>query len=144
MGFDLPLYYIVGVVPVKFLRTQDGRMVVLKMDKRGHWVYGNDMLYSALFGTSDVEEVSEAEFIQHVEKMRGQRLTREGSVYDLYAVIQAMEEVAQEEGRRLTPQEQTILHELRCHTHELFEASLPPFPEEEDDIVSADPPADTS
>lgn len=129
--FELPLYFVVGLLPVKWLRTPDGGMAVLKMDwQTGAWIWGNGLIPQIMMGHGDVEEVSEEEFIQHVEGLRARRYYGEGTVYDLYAVMNAMEDVAKEQGRPLTPEEQAIITELRRKTHSLFEAMLPDLPPE--------------
>lgn len=129
--FDHPLFYIVGLLPVKLLPTPEGGLAVLKMDwQTGAWTWGNDKLVKVMMGHGEVEEVSEAEFIQHVEELRARRYQGEGTVYDLYALMNAMEDAAKGQGRHLTPEEQAILTELRRETYRLFEATLPALPPE--------------
>ena len=77
------------------------------------------------FGHGEVEQVTEDEFIQYVEKLRSRRIPQaEGTVYTLYELSNAIEDKAKEEGRRLTEKEQTIITGLRKKTHKLFEQML--------------------
>jgi hypothetical protein len=125
-SMDLPQYHIVFTRPVKLLETEDGGMNVLKFDwKTGGFIYGMNLLSEIFFGHGDVEQVTEDEFIQYVEKLRARRIKPgEGTVYTLYELINAMEDKAKEEGRKLTDKEKAIIADLRRETYQLFEEML--------------------
>ena len=122
----LPRYYIVFTRPVKLVETEDGGMDVLKFDwETGGFIGGVNLLSEIFFGHGEVEQVTEDEFIQYVEKLRGCRIPQgEGTVYTLYELINAMEDKAKGEGRRLTEKEQSIITGLRKKTYESFEQML--------------------
>lgn len=67
---DLPRYFIIGNLPVKFAETADGGMDVLvyKWDTRD---FERDLSYlaAALFD-EECDEVSEREFDEHVAELR--------------------------------------------------------------------------
>lgn len=124
MEADLPEYYIVVERPIKLVSTEDGGMTVLKYNfETGGFDYGMEYLSRVRFGKDDVEKVSEDEFVQHVEKLRGRSLKGEGTVYDLYQLINAMEDDAKEKGQELTVEDKALIVSLRIRTYKLFEES---------------------
>lgn len=125
-GMELPQYHIVCTRPVKIVRIENGSPEMLKFDwDTGGYVNG-DNLWADVFLShgGDVERVTEAEFIQYVEGLRAHRIEGEGTVFTLYEVINAMEDTAKEEGRRLTEKERAIIAGLRRKTYALFEKML--------------------
>lgn len=123
---DLPRYYIVGLRPVKFVDTPSGGMTVLKMNwDTGVFEYGMEYLARAMSSDSDVDRVSEDEFIQHVESLRGRRLEGEGPIFALYQTINGIEDVAKAQERALTDTEDALIAELRRQTHAMFQAAYP-------------------
>jgi hypothetical protein len=123
---DLPRYYIVGLMPVKFVSTREGGMVVLKMNwKTGIFEYGIEYTGQALLGKDDVEQVSEDGFIQHVESLRARRTQEGGAIQALYDLMNGMEDNATKEERELRPDEQALLAELRRRTYSMFQAAHP-------------------
>lgn len=119
-------YYIVGRRPVKFVPTPDGGMEVLKMNwETGVFEYGMEYLSRALSSDGDVDHVSEDEFIQHVESLRGRRLRGDGPIFALYQTINAIEDVAKADGRKLTIEERELRDELRRQTYAMFQAAHP-------------------
>lgn len=126
--FDLPMYFIVGLRPVKFVRTETGDLIVLKLNfQTGEFEPGMEHYSRCLHDMGgDVREVSEADFIQHVERVRGRyiREREEGAVFPLYDLANDMEETADKEQRQLTPWEDAFVTRLRQETHQMFEAEL--------------------
>jgi hypothetical protein len=119
-------YFIIGDLPVKFVATPDGGLEVLKMSwTSGRFESGMEFYARAGSSSPDVEQVSEDEFIQQVEGLRGRRVRVEGSLAALYELINATEDIAEEEGRALSPEEQALLAQLRRQTYELFQAEYP-------------------
>jgi len=122
MEGDLPKYYILVELAVKLVPTEDGGMTVLKYNfETGRFDYGMEYLTEVLFGKDDVEKVSEDEFVQHVEKLRGRTLKGEGTVYDLYELINAIEDDAKEKGQELTMEDKALIAIMRRRTYKLFE-----------------------
>lgn len=123
---DLPQYHIVCTRPVKILRSENGRVEMLKFDwDTGGFVDGNNLWADVFLSHGgDVEQVTEEEFIQYIEELRGRRLKGEGTVYTLYEVINAVQDRASAEGRRLTEQERALIAGLRRETYALFEKTL--------------------
>jgi len=72
---ELPSYFIVGSRPVKFV-DDGGGMTILAYDwKTGEFqaAIGSGYLEKVLFGKGDIEELSEKEFEEYVEKLRKKR-----------------------------------------------------------------------
>ncbi len=119
-------YYIVGVVPVKFVRQPDGGLAVLKMNyDTGAFEFDASLLERIQYARDGVETVSADEFVQYVEGIRARRLSGDGPVYALYQLVNGIEEVARDEGRELTPDEEALIAELRRKSHALFQAAHP-------------------
>jgi len=123
MEANSPEYYIVVERPVKFVPTEDGGMSILKYNfETGRFDYGMEYLSRVMFSKDDdIEQVSEDEFVQQVEKLRGRKLQGEGTVYDLYELINAMEDNAQQTKQELTNEDKALIAILRRKTYELFE-----------------------
>lgn len=121
-----PEYYIVGLRPVKLVPSPDGSLAVLKLNPvTGTFEFGTEYFPRVRFGTDDIEQVSEDDFIQRVEALRARRLAGEGPLFALYQLINAIEDVAEEEGRELASDEQLKIAELRRQTHAMFQAEHP-------------------
>jgi hypothetical protein len=119
-------YYIVGVVPVKFVLQPDGGFAVLKMNyDTGAFEFDASLLDRIQYARDGVETVSADEFVQYVEGIRARRLSGDGPVYALYQLVNGIEEVARDEGRELTPDEEALIAELRRKSHALFQAAHP-------------------
>ncbi|MEO1298186.1 MAG: hypothetical protein AAFW75_20875 [Cyanobacteria bacterium J06636_16] len=115
-------YYMVVERPVKLVPTKEGGSTVLKYNfKTGNFDYGMEYLTRITFGDEDVEQVSEDEFIQHVEKLRGRNLRGEGEAYVLYELINAMEDDAYKKGETLSSDDKKMINNLRKRTYRLFE-----------------------
>jgi hypothetical protein len=128
-------YYIVGDRPVKFVPLPEGGLSIRKMNwQTGIFEYGIEYLARASSSDSDVDHVSEQEFIQHVEKIRARRLKGEGPIFALYQTMNAMVDTAKAQGRQLTGEERELVAELRRQTYEMFQneypddTSIPPRP----------------
>jgi hypothetical protein len=123
---NLPMYFIVGMRPVKMIATPSGGMAVLKMNwETGVFEYGMEYLSRALSNDADVDSVKEAGFIDHVECLRQELAHDDGALQAIYDVIVATEALAKEEGRGLTGEEVELLRALRHQTHAAFEAAHP-------------------
>jgi hypothetical protein len=66
-----------------------------------------------------IKKLSEDEFVQEVEKVRGRQLQGEGTVYDLYELINEMEATAQQTKHELTNEDKALIAILRRKTYEL-------------------------
>jgi hypothetical protein len=121
-----PKYYIVGVVPVKLVPRSDGGLAVLKMNKdTGAFELDQSLYLRIHYARDGVEAVSPEEFVQYVEGKRARQLSGEGAVFTLYQVMNGIEDVAREEDRELTPDEEALIAELRRKSHALFQAAHP-------------------
>lgn len=126
MIMELPRYYTVGPRAIKFVAGANGGMSVLKMNsKSGVFEYGMEFFARATSSDSDAERLSEDEFIQYVESVRGRMLQGDGPIQALYGLINAMEDVAEEQGRRLTAEEEESIAEMRRQTYAMFQALHP-------------------
>ena len=128
-------YYIVGIRPVKFVPLPEGGLSIRKMNwQTGVFEYGIEYLARASSSSADVDHVSEDDFIQQVESLRARRLKGEGPIFALYQMVNAMEDTAKAQGRRLTNDEEDLIAELRRQTYEMFQSehpddtSIPPRP----------------
>lgn len=123
---NAPEYYFVGVVPVKFEPAADGGLRVLQMNwDTGVFELNLEMHMRILFARDGVDTLTEDEFIQRVEATRARRLSGEGPVFALYQLENGIEDVAQEEGRELRPDEEVLLAQLRRESYALFQAEHP-------------------
>ena len=121
-----PRYYIVGVVPVKFVPRPDGGLAVMKMNGDTGAFELDGRLYDRIHYARDgVDALSRDKFIQYVEAERAHSLSGEGPLFSLYALMNGIEDVARDEGRGLTPDEDALIAELRRKSHELFQAAHP-------------------
>jgi hypothetical protein len=126
MTMTLPRYYIYYSLPVQFLAKPEGGMHALKLDRTtGAFEPGNELIDPITWATTeDVREVTEAAFIEAVERERGTFLNGEGPVFALYGVMNAIRRSVYEEQRAYTPEERVLLQQLSRETHVLFEAEL--------------------
>jgi hypothetical protein len=107
-------FYIAGLRPLKRVVTGSGELVVLKMSwETCAFEDGLEYLHRIMYG-DEVDEVTEDEFIQHVEALRGERLQRDGALGALYSVIEATESAECE-----------LVAELRRRTYALFQELHP-------------------
>ncbi len=119
---DTTRFYFVGLRPIRFVPTPEGGMLVLKMNwETGAFEYGMEYLDRAMSGRGEVQRVSEREFMQKVEAWRARNLSGDGPVFALYALINAMEDQAREEGRPLRDDEKALVEELRAQSYRAFE-----------------------
>lgn len=68
---ELPRYFRVGDRPVKFVATPDGGMDVLALDwDTGQFVRAMQYLTRCMEGDVEVDELEEAEWLEHLKKMK--------------------------------------------------------------------------
>ena len=119
-------YYIVGVVPVKFVSRRDGGLAVMRMNKDTGVFELDHKLYDRIqYARDGVDTVSRDKFIQYVEGKRAHSLSGDGPVCALYMLMNGIEDVARNEGRDLTPAQEALVAALRCRSYELFQAAHP-------------------
>ncbi len=120
-------YFVFGMLPVKREPTPEGGAKILKLNwETLAFEYGNEYRDRMLFDHSgDVETLSREQFIQYVESLRARRYKKDDDLGVLYQVMNAMEDVAKEKGRALSPKEKALLTELRRRTYDLFQAKYP-------------------
>jgi hypothetical protein len=125
-AITLPSYYMYYSLPVQFLATPGGGMHALKLNRTtGAFEPGNELIDPIIWATTeDVREVTEAAFIEAVERERGTFLKGDGPVFALYGVMNAIRRSVYEEQRAYTPEERVLLQQLSHETHVLFEAEL--------------------
>ncbi|HEU4328286.1 MAG TPA: hypothetical protein VFS21_34430 [Roseiflexaceae bacterium] len=116
-------FFIVGDRPVKYIHDPAvPSITTVKYDwKTGRFVPGEEYLAEVTMSTGDVEEVDEAEFIQHVERLRRRDIAPQGALAPLYELINATEDVARSAGRKLTAEERALVASLQRQTYQLFE-----------------------
>ena len=121
-----PQYFIVGVFPVKFVRTPGGGLAALELDlATGMFVPNLDRYFQVIEARDGVKSLTADEFIQRVESIRSRVVTDDSPVAAVYKLIVGIEDVAMEESRPLRPDEEALIAELRRQSHALFEAEHP-------------------
>lgn len=126
MAEEYPQYYAYEGRPVVFVEKPDGGLSIWALSARtGEFTRDRSYLKKIWFGTTaDIETLTRDEFIQRVEEFRGKYLRGEGPAHALYETIKGIEQAAWAEPRRLTPEEEALVHTLRLRVHDLFEEEL--------------------
>ena len=129
-------YYLVGARPVKMIYFPGGRYTARKYDwQTGCFIGGEEYIAEVYFSTSDVERISEEQFIHEVETLRGEE-KRMGELEKLcggdtvtyqqlirlYQEARALIAPSLQEKRRLTAEEKEELRKLQRASYALFEA----------------------
>jgi hypothetical protein len=126
---DQPGFFTAGLRPIRFVPLPGGGLQVLKMNwTTGAFEPGVEFLGRVMFGTGDVETLTEDRFIDYVEAWRARNLAGEGPVFALYSLVNAMEDEAKQQKRELTDEERAIIAELRRQTYQSFEREHPTIP----------------
>lgn len=125
-GLSLPAYFSYYQSPVKMLPTADGGLMAWQLSvDTGGWQPATNLVDEILFAVGgEISVLSADQFIQRTEHDRGRYLRGEGPVFALYATIQAIEDTASAEGRRLTTKEQALITGIRRRTFVMFEEQL--------------------
>jgi hypothetical protein len=124
---SFPEYYVYEGNPSVLMETPDGGLDCQVLDaSTGEFERNVSYVGKIMFGTqADIREVTREEFIQWVEKRRGERLQGEGPVFALYDMINALEDQAKADGlHRPGTEERALIATLRKRTFEMFEADL--------------------
>jgi hypothetical protein len=123
---DIPQYFVYERRPVAFVGTPGGGLTCLALNTYGG-EFRRELRYLGMipynFG-ADFEEVSFEEFVVAVERSRARNRLGEGTVKALYETMDGLERTADDEGRRLTAEEEALIVSLSRRTHPLFEAYL--------------------
>ncbi|MBE1533362.1 hypothetical protein [Actinomadura algeriensis] len=126
MATEYPEYYLYEEIPVVFIEPAEGGLDCLALSK-ATGAFERDMrfVHKIRFGTTaEIWELDRTEFIQHVEKYRGEHLRGDGPAFALYETIKALEANAQSQRKPLSDAEAALVRTLRFESHELFEKSL--------------------
>ncbi|MET8082767.1 hypothetical protein [Micromonospora sp. NPDC005237] len=125
-GLVLPAYYLYYQSPVKIVETSDGGARVWRVSiDTGGWQENNDLFGEIVFDVGgEVFRQTAEEFVQEVERFRAHYLVGEGPIFALYETVQALRDVAEAEGRPLTPKEQALIRGIRQRTFVMFEEQL--------------------
>lgn len=125
-GLSLPYYFVYRKFPGKMVSSPNGGAAIWRISAdTGGWSPRNDIADEILHGTTtDVSEISRAEFVQRTEWTRGRYLRGDGPVHALYETIRAVEESAEAEKRKLTDTERALVEGLRRKTFVMFEEEL--------------------
>ena len=126
MATTFPEYYLYEEIPVVFIEPPDGGLDCLALSRTtGGFERDMRFVHKIRFGTTaDIQELDRAEFIQHVEKYRGEHLRGDGPAFALYETIEALEANARSQRKPLGDAEAALVRTLRFESHELFEKSL--------------------
>lgn len=121
-----PRYFTYNERPVVLLETPGGGLDCLATDPRtGAFVRAMRYIGELDFNRdADIEELSFEEFVTAVEMYRARKGLGEGTVSALYETMQGLEETAEKERRRLTPEEEALLRSLSMRTNPLFDEHL--------------------
>ncbi|TDE18829.1 hypothetical protein [Actinomadura sp. 6K520] len=121
-----PRYFVYNERPVVLLETPGGGLDCLAADPRtGAFVRAMRYIGELDFNRdADIDELSFEEFVTAVEMYRARKGLGEGTVKALYETMQGLEETAQEDGRRPTPEEEALIRSLSTRTSPLFDGAL--------------------
>ena len=116
-------YYLFGDRPVKWVSVEGHpARQVLKYDwDTGFFVLGQDYLQKILFGKDDIDELTEAEFINATETLRRQDFDGDNAVFALYQVVEPILKNAQSDERPLSAEENALIASIYRKTYPLFE-----------------------
>lgn len=128
-------YYLVGYMPVQFIYFPGREKTALKYDwQTGCFINGEDYIDKVYISHSDVERISEDQFIHEVETLRGEteqtgelaRLCGDDReswqlLSRLYQEARALIAPSLQEKRRLTVEEKQQLRKLQQASYVLFE-----------------------
>ncbi|MFF0313734.1 hypothetical protein ACFYPH_03665 [Micromonospora sp. NPDC005252] len=111
---------------MKIVETSDGGARVWRVSiDTGGWQEKNDLFGEIVFDVGgEVFRQTAEEFVQEVERFRAHYLVGEGPIFALYETVQALRDVAEAEGRPLTPKEQALIRGIRQRTFVMFEEQL--------------------
>ncbi|MCI4064403.1 hypothetical protein MRQ36_18065 [Micromonospora sp. R77] len=125
-GLVLPAYFSYFWSPVKMMPTPDGGLTAWRLSiDTGGWETANDLVDEILFAVGgEISVLTADQFIQYTEHDRGRYLRGDGPVFALYETVRAIEDAADTERRRLTPQEQALVRGIRRKTFVMFEEEL--------------------
>jgi hypothetical protein len=119
-------YFIVGRRPVKHIAIPGGCFVLEMNWETG--VFEDGPEYFGRRGSAyddDIEQVTEDEFILHVESLRSQRYRIDDSLGELYKQLKAIEDPARAERRAYTEEEMKLRKDSSRRTHAIFQAWYP-------------------
>jgi hypothetical protein len=125
-GLSLPAYFSYLKWPVKIVPTKDGGAAAWQLSpETGGWQAAHHLIDDIIFDVGgEVDVLTAEEFVQLVERRRGERVSGDGAVFALYETVNGIEEVAESERRRLTDSERSLVHALRRRTFRMFEEAL--------------------
>ncbi|MBQ0903045.1 hypothetical protein [Micromonospora sp. U21] len=125
-GLVLPSYYMYYQSPVKIVETPDGGARVWRVYiGTGAWQERNDLFGEIVFDVGgEVFRRTTEDFVQEVEAFRAHYLSGEGPIFALYETVRSIEDLADAEGRHLTPREQALIRGIRQRTFVMFEEQL--------------------
>jgi hypothetical protein len=115
-------FFIAGARPVKSVPLPDGGLAIRKMDlKTGIFVYGMDMYALCLSSDPNVDELSEDEFVEIVERVRAKLYRGDDELGELYRRVRHITDAA--DGHSVAEAEP--LPQLVHRTYALFQARHP-------------------
>lgn len=125
-GLSLPAYFSYYQSPVKMVPSPDGGLMAWRLSiDSGGWEPATHLVDEILFAIGgEISVLTADEFVQWTEHDRGRYLQGEGPIFALYETVKAIEDAADAERRRLTPQEQALISGIRRKTFVLFEEEL--------------------
>lgn len=131
---EFPQFWIYETKPVVLVQLPDTTIAAWTLSATtGEFAMDATYFPKIMLATNAItDQVTRAEFIQHVETRRGEIFAKWGrsprrisdTLRALYETIVAIEAPMQSRERVLTPEERALIHTLRKQTHELFEAEL--------------------
>ncbi|XRQ10850.1 hypothetical protein ACN3XK_08130 [Actinomadura welshii] len=121
-----PRYFVYNERPVVLLETPGGGLDCVAADPRsGAFVRAMRYIGELDFNRdADIDELPFEEFVAALEMYRAQKKLGDGTVAALYETMRGLEEVAQGEGRRLSPDEEALIRSLSTRTNPLFDEAL--------------------
>ncbi|MEU5938240.1 hypothetical protein ABZ807_03470 [Micromonospora sp. NPDC047548] len=125
-GLTLPAYFSYYKSPVKIVPTPEGGLAAWRLSiDTGGWELEVDIVDEILFARGgEISTLTVDQFVQRTESQRARYLGGTGPIFALYETVQAIEEAAGAEGRRLAAHEIALISGIRRKTFRMFEEQL--------------------
>ncbi|MDH6462155.1 hypothetical protein M2302_002330 [Micromonospora sp. A200] len=125
-GLNLPAYFSYYKSPVKLVPTPEGGLAAWRLSTdTGGWEPAIDIVDEILFARGgEISSLTADQFVQRTESLRARYLSGTGPIFALYETVQAIQEAAGAEGRRLAATEIALITGIRRKTFIMFEEQL--------------------
>ncbi len=125
-GLVLPSYHKYYAAPVKMVETAQGGVGAWRLTTSSPaWLPSDDLIDEILFAIGgEIFALDAAGFVDYTEEYRAHYGLADGPIAALYETVDAIIEVARQEGRGLTKTESAMVRGIRRRTYRMFEEKL--------------------